>query len=1081
MKSRYTTTTTLSFISIQDLKKQTAMRLAHEQQQMMVPGNANNTNNSSSVSGGLSLHPNPNHPQGRSSMNTHNNNVVMNSYNTNYQSGVPMRFVPNNVMASPNNNNNKHHHYNNNTSMLYPQQGVVAASSVPHHHHQESHSVLNDYRDLRERNQQQVLQHNKPSMIYSNNNNNLQHHHPPSSSIGSSYSHSQYGVPDVMSETSSIRSSAFDETSFTNNNNNNVSSQHNQNQYTNTTNESSSGNNYHNIHSNHSTPTFHRHTSSSEGYNHNPHHNQHIRQVMKSNPSLESVSSLRSISSKGSNSRRQNSRNKNNKEVMDTNNSSGDQVLMQAHSNLSSSSSRHPNPNHHVHHVHPMQQQQYAGNNMNQPTDSLQQQGQHHPKLPHGLTVHELKEMTRARLAVERNKPPAESTSTKEEGERGVPEMIQKTYTEDTTGSSDNIWQRTTTTTSTGTNIKNTRHLQHTFSSSGGNSVGQHGSPVRQQHQQLLPSSQSSTTVDSLLGKFVKPSNSDCGGSSAAPVVVYNRPHLNSVDSGSVTSYNTLGSEYLASDSASLSFLGGGSSSNRNYNQFSENHPNNQDDENFLFRSYSYPSNTNNNINSTTDLLLDHSQYPEEISKSRSFFEPSSSNTPSRRRLGSSPPGFKVAHEDRPLLRSVAEDLVEIPGLSLDRTIRHRGCTSTSNSGNLMNDEVSSHKSQGSCSVFSESTNFTKNTSSHHQHHHNDYASGILASVKSMPDDLENLTSNSTSLLSNEALHHSRNASLSGLNDLPNWVAESVLNTVGDEVRSTSVEETFMDKSDKKNGADAVFRNTYSSPMGSFSNYAGGVPSSTSNNNLGNNYININNNNSNNASSGGFLYPGLGMSECGSTGSFCGSASAVSDLFSGNLGILSFGGVGEPPTTTSTGEQEDHHHHHHDTPGAILQTSNTFPLISSSFISARYNSAGHDLFNSNSSNNNDIMDPPVVLAPLPPVVSNKFLNSNDRVSVSNMGVDLVETLRNTHLSTATATTNNNNDNDRPSTAGSTLSSSSTNSQSQTNRHPKQQHRRNRGPNSRRRQRINRSNHRKGTSTTTDTNTSRTNQNNQHWK
>lgn len=397
-----------------------------------------------------------------------------------------------------------------------------------------------------------------------------------------------------------------------------------------------------------------------------------------------------------------------------------------------------------------------------------QHQLKNQPKLPHGLTVHELKEMTRARLAREAasgkngqnllatqeemssndsgqvishlvSTPNIEvSTSFRSQAESSNRNQIQPSSSHLSMSSLDS-WHRSSQQDQRPINRFNqSLHSAQTSSQHDQQSASNYSSSAKKNTQLLQ--SQQSLLHQPTHGLFRE----------------QNRPHLESVDSSSVASFgSTINSEYLGAECVPSSFLG---PQNR--------HKSNDDD--MLFKSWSFPSSKmTNNVNEQSD--APHS--------SSSFFDTSSglgSVGGARRRLGSAPGYYlEVAHEDRPL---TIEEELSAPLYNNDRpqTLERFSYRSKEPSNNPP--------------VF----------------HDSDLSYGTKA-------DFEQRNGMDFNIMCPPPVgDHSRAISSNG--ELPNWVAESVLGTsMMNEARKAVG--SNMDTHQPKGNADAVFR-SYNASVG---------------------------------------------------------------------------------------------------------------------------------------------------------------------------------------------------------------------------------------------------------------------------
>lgn len=284
----------------------------------------------------------------------------------------------------------------------------------------------------------------------------------------------------------------------------------------------------------------------------------------------------------------------------------------------------------------------------NQPRSYHQQypQRKNQPKLPHGLTVHELKEMTRARLAREAGTTKNDQMTL--ESEKEYNDSLSCHYDASAPGiePSHSFLSQTT-------QPPNRHPIQSSTSQLSMSSLDSWQRVPQQDHRavnrfnQHLHSSKVASPRDHQLcvqknTQVLQSQQSVLQQSSQGLFHEQNRQHLESVDSSSVVSFSsTINSEYLGSECATSSFLG---------------HPNPRpcnDDDMLFVKSLSFPAGY-----SGADQRND-------VPKSScTYFE-----TPigvgnisgARRRLGSSPAGYfmEVPHEDRPL---TIEEELDFPG-----------------------------------------------------------------------------------------------------------------------------------------------------------------------------------------------------------------------------------------------------------------------------------------------------------------------------------------------------------------------------------------------------------------------------------
>lgn len=394
----------------------------------------------------------------------------------------------------------------------------------------------------------------------------------------------------------------------------------------------------------------------------------------------------------------------------------------------------HPQHNMHYTNVSGAPRLPHQPQNGLKPIPTSRDTNQHHNqnKLPHGLTVQELKEMTKARLAaeaaIEKNsrvmkpvKINGQSTSTyqrkrgqadKRHQNRKSGHVTAGAWQEDSQIEPSYSWQRP----ESQNDQLTLKNIPHPIVSPRQHLDPQIFSPAKEAH-------------------FTYPGNLH-----HLPYGQKQEKGIDSLDSGSVTSFNsTIASEYLGSETASTSILGPSI-----HQSFSDD---------LLFpRSYSYPSGNNithdenNNFSSGFD-------FPEKTNHVGS----------ARRRLGSSPPGFhlEVAHEDRPF--SVTEELqsANVVGSQIPqgtRTFDERSLRSVDSSISLSsklqgvkshyhNEDFNEIYNQGSSSCGSVSNSFFEK---------NKEAPRDYSTLTSMNGELPNLVAES--VLGSSALQNDRRA-----------------------------------------------------------------------------------------------------------------------------------------------------------------------------------------------------------------------------------------------------------------------------------------------------------------------------------
>ena len=352
--------------------------------------------------------------------------------------------------------------------------------------------------------------------------------------------------------------------------------------------------------------------------------------------------------------------------------------------------------------------------------DTNQQHNQN--KLPHGLTVQELKEMTKARLAAEAaiEKNGRSMKPVKINGQGTTTYQRKKDQSEKRHQSRKSLQN-------SAASWHDDPQIEPNYSRQRSESQHEQSTLKNVQHHAIVSPRQQ---IDPQIFSPVKEAHFTYPGNlHRLPYGQIQDKGIDSIDSGSVTSFNsTIASEYLGSETASTSILG------------PSIHQSSSDD--LLFpRSWSYPSG-NNVIHDETHKSLSGYDFPEKTIHVGS----------ARRRLGSSPPGFhlEVAHEDRPF--SVTEELqsVNVVGSQITsgaRTFDERSLKSVDSSISL------SSKLQGVKS-----------------HYHNEDFNEIYNQGSSSCGSM----SNSFFEKNKEGPHDFK--TLSSINgDLPNLVAESVL------------------------------------------------------------------------------------------------------------------------------------------------------------------------------------------------------------------------------------------------------------------------------------------------------------------
>lgn len=398
-------------------------------------------------------------------------------------------------------------------------------------------------------------------------------------------------------------------------------------------------------------------------------------------------------------------------------------------------------------------------------------------KLPHGLTVHELKEMTRARLAAEAAVEKGNQNSPSSTRHKSTNDVNRRVFPESSASSQGSRSQ-----TNKRNKNKNVPHSSITRQQQSQQQPVENSqswqrnmthqeqlllkpSQIAHQHHQFNPSilnqgRESHMTQNDILYQF-------------SHVNRQNRPHLDSMDSGSVTSFNsTIASEYLGSEPMP-SCLGP-----------SIHQPSNDDDMLFV-RSWSYPSG-----NSTNNAVGDGA------TSSTSYFD-SERGGNSRRRLGSSPPGFQleVAHEDRPF--SVIDELI-LPGTASTELAK----------GNRTLDDLSQRSMDSFLSHSNKLQSFTTNFGNEDR----SLVVGQDSSQRRSIGQESNVRNRQMEQQQFPPLQDGYVRGTSSNGELPNWVAESVLGTPilqGEKNVQT-------DFGNKEKGVEGVFR-AQRNPVG-FSN-----------------------------------------------------------------------------------------------------------------------------------------------------------------------------------------------------------------------------------------------------------------------
>jgi len=430
--------------------------------------------------------------------------------------------------------------------------------------------------------------------------------------------------------------------------------------------------------------------------------------------------------------------------------------------------------------------QQHIGMKMNSSNRIYQHQFNNQNKLPHGLTVHELKEMTRARLAAEAAVENPNQHSSSNQRQRATSDSARRFYSQNTQVQQQNSRNQSD------KRHKNKSSLQSAVSRQGQQQMEppqswqrmmtpqeqlltkapQHHQqhrrkvqPLNQQHQQFNPNYIANIKDHHFI------SSEGQHQLSQGNRLERSRPHLDSVDSASVTSFNsTIASEYLGSETASTSFLG-------------PSLKHSSEDDMLFVRSWSFPS--VNNVNNT---IGESGTFPS------TYFD--GNVVGSRRRLGSSPPGFhlEVAHEDRPFTDS-------------KEFILPRAVGPDKSAGARTFDDLSQRSVDSSLSQSGKLHGLVP------KYHNEEHSIGF--SQISSPSEIKSKeSSNTNDELGSEAINR-RGIPSNG--ELPNWVAESVLGTplLHNQGKTLGLAKSSVQKVDNVNvkGIDGVFR-AQNNPIG---------------------------------------------------------------------------------------------------------------------------------------------------------------------------------------------------------------------------------------------------------------------------
>lgn len=390
-------------------------------------------------------------------------------------------------------------------------------------------------------------------------------------------------------------------------------------------------------------------------------------------------------------------------------------------------------------------------------------------KLPHGLTVHELKEMTRARLAAE-----AGTEKSSQSSEITGTDDLSQPYVEQQIHTSSQVHRNQVDRRAKcrplgqSASAHSAQNWHRMFPQQDYQGTKSTTFPHRQHQRKNHPRVHHNQNINTHL------MTGNQNQLSFGNRIERNRPHLDSVDSCSVTSFNsTIASEYMGSETASSVLPG------HNIQQ-----PPNKDDISFV-RSWSYPSTS-----------IGHTLSNEGIPSSSSFFDSSSdrqgSLIGSRRRLGSSPPGLylEVPHEDQPL--SMSDEIIlprvggsDNPGMRTFDELSQRSLdSSVSRSEKLQGLSPRFHKNESTSSYGRAPSQ-------------NDMKPDVLGSELQVRNTYNPpSTDRSRVLPSNE--------------ELSNWVAESVLGTPLLRNNAKIMEDVNSDirinEGSERNGFDGIFR-----------------------------------------------------------------------------------------------------------------------------------------------------------------------------------------------------------------------------------------------------------------------------------